>query len=232
MSADSRSLTIRLASAGVALSAGLHWSATTDSLPDTAPVGPDRRTADWWSTTPTEQLLGGVARLVVMCVLGYLLMVTVTQLIALLAPRTRLARLADRLAPRALAIVTAGVIAAGSPTAGAESLPSPAGPTGNDGAVMEVIETADSEQEQKQEPELQPVAGPVTYVVARGDHLWSIAERAVSLDGSTADDATVALYWRALIDLNRHRLVDPDDPDLILPGQQLELPLLSPNGGR
>jgi nucleoid-associated protein YgaU len=66
----------------------------------------------------------------------------------------------------------------------------------------------------------------VTHVVQRGDHLWSIAEhtlRAASA-GGTVDDAAVTRYWRVLMEQNRDRLVDPDDPDLILPGQQLVLP--------
>jgi len=70
------------------------------------------------------------------------------------------------------------------------------------------------------------VADRVTHVVQRGDHLWSIAEGAVqaSSAGGAVDDATVARYWRVLIEQNRDRLVDPGDPDLIVPGQELVLP--------
>ena len=58
-----------------------------------------------------------------------------------------------------------------------------------------------------------------------GDHLWSIAEREVTLRiGSDVTDAEVARYWFRLIEANRDRLVDPDDTDLILPGQELVLP--------
>jgi nucleoid-associated protein YgaU len=34
----------------------------------------------------------------------------------------------------------------------------------------------------------------------------------------------VGRYWRRLIDANRDRLVDPGNPDLLLPGQELVLP--------
>lgn len=64
-------------------------------------------------------------------------------------------------------------------------------------------------------------ARPDTHTVVPGDHLWSIAESIVG--AGSADDA-VADYWRRLIAVNRDRLVDPSDPDLIVPGQQLVLP--------
>jgi len=37
-------------------------------------------------------------------------------------------------------------------------------------------------------------------------------------------DAEVEPYWRRLIDLNRSRLVDPGNPDLIFPTQVFDLP--------
>lgn len=63
------------------------------------------------------------------------------------------------------------------------------------------------------------------YRVQPGDHFWSIAEQVVTQrDGPGAPDAVVAAYWRQLIDANRDRLVDPDNPDLIMPGQVFDLP--------
>ena len=66
--------------------------------------------------------------------------------------------------------------------------------------------------------------------VAEGDHLWAIAERHVRQHAGDADDAEVAAYWRRLIEANRGRLVDPDDPDLVLPGQRFVLPSLDRQG--
>lgn len=58
-----------------------------------------------------------------------------------------------------------------------------------------------------------------------GDHLWSIAERHLAdVHGGPVDDATVTDYWQRLVDANRDRLADADNPDLIYPGQQFELP--------
>ncbi|MFN7149278.1 MAG: hypothetical protein ACK4V6_07335 [Microthrixaceae bacterium] len=61
--------------------------------------------------------------------------------------------------------------------------------------------------------------------VQPGEHFWSIAEQVVTERvGPTATDAAIAAYWRQLVEVNRDRLVDPDDPDLILPGQVFDLP--------
>lgn len=63
------------------------------------------------------------------------------------------------------------------------------------------------------------------YVVQPGDHLWSIADHSVSTSlGGTADDDQVRAYWLQLIELNRGNLVDPQNADLIFPGQELTLP--------
>lgn len=76
-----------------------------------------------------------------------------------------------------------------------------------------------------------PVDGPAapdtagTVTVAFGDHLWSIAERHLGdLRGTAVPDDDVTDYWRRLVEANRDRLVDPANPDLILPGQQFVLP--------
>ena len=63
------------------------------------------------------------------------------------------------------------------------------------------------------------------HEVVAGEHLWSIAAEAVgaSLDREPTD-AEVHAYWQVLIDDNRDRLADPDNPDLLFPGQRLVLP--------
>lgn len=66
---------------------------------------------------------------------------------------------------------------------------------------------------------------PSTWTVTAGESLWTIAEELLA-DAwhRPATDREVDPFWRALVERNRGRLVDPDDPDLIHPGQVLEVP--------
>ena len=61
-----------------------------------------------------------------------------------------------------------------------------------------------------------------TWVVTRGDHLWSIASETVADRHEDDREATIAAYWLRLIDENRD-VVD-ETPDLIYPGQVIRLP--------
>jgi nucleoid-associated protein YgaU len=64
---------------------------------------------------------------------------------------------------------------------------------------------------------------PTTAVVVPGDHLWKISEHHLE----SADSALeVAPYWRQVIEVNTPSLRS-GDPDLIFPGEVIELPVLS-----
>lgn len=64
-----------------------------------------------------------------------------------------------------------------------------------------------------------------TWTVHTGDHLWAIAEEHLGdLLGTSPTDQQVTEYWVQLIEANRDRLVDRDNPDLIVPGQVFVLP--------
>jgi hypothetical protein len=68
-------------------------------------------------------------------------------------------------------------------------------------------------------------ADPTEHEVVAGESLWAIARDAVAADTDRPpSDAEVHRYWEALIDRNRDRLADADNPDLIFPGQRFELP--------
>ncbi|WP_436794055.1 LysM peptidoglycan-binding domain-containing protein [Actinospongicola halichondriae] len=68
-----------------------------------------------------------------------------------------------------------------------------------------------------------------TYEVVDGDNFWSIAETMLETDtGGPVSDAQVVSYWQTLIDANADQLVEPGNPDLIVPGQMLDVP---PIGG-
>lgn len=61
--------------------------------------------------------------------------------------------------------------------------------------------------------------------VESGQHLWSIAEQVLSdhLD-RPASDAEIDPFWRRIVAENRAELADPDNPDLVFPGQVLFVP--------
>jgi hypothetical protein len=71
-----------------------------------------------------------------------------------------------------------------------------------------------------------------SWVVGPGDCLWSIAEATLAAArGRPPTTQEVAPYWLRLIEANRARLPDPDNPSLIFPGEVLDLPPL-PGPGR
>jgi hypothetical protein len=65
---------------------------------------------------------------------------------------------------------------------------------------------------------------PSSWIVAAGDSFWSIAAETVSPAGGEPSDDEVLAYWRHLVDANRSLLLDPGNPDLLVPGQELVLP--------
>jgi hypothetical protein len=67
-----------------------------------------------------------------------------------------------------------------------------------------------------------PPAEPDAWVVAQGDHLWSIAAETMADRGEDDREATIAAYWLRLIEENRD--VVGENPDLIHPGQVIRLP--------
>ena len=62
------------------------------------------------------------------------------------------------------------------------------------------------------------------WLVEPGDNLWAIAETVIAERSATPNRGSVAAYWSALLTANADRLVDPD---LIMPGQILDLPPLT-----
>ena len=66
------------------------------------------------------------------------------------------------------------------------------------------------------------------YTVLAGDHLWAIAgKRLTEVRGQTPDEGEHARYWVRLVDANRGR-IRSGDPDLIFPGEVIELPEIEP----
>lgn len=71
---------------------------------------------------------------------------------------------------------------------------------------------------------------PELWEVRTGDSMWLIARETLADDlpaGENITDQTVAAYVDVLVEANLDRLVEPGNPDLILPGQELVLPSIS-----
>jgi LysM repeat protein len=78
----------------------------------------------------------------------------------------------------------------------------------------------------------EPADTPASYQVAAGDSLWTIAAHTLeAARGLPPTEAELHGYWGSLIEVNRARLADPANPDLIFPGQSLVLPPVPAVGG-
>lgn len=99
--------------------------------------------------------------------------------------------------------------------------------TASAGPVDDADTTDDADVTVDAEPKHPGVPTPAasTWTVAPGESFWVIAHETVTdLLGREASDTETAPYWAALVEMNRDRLVDPENPDLILPGQVFDLP--------
>jgi nucleoid-associated protein YgaU len=69
----------------------------------------------------------------------------------------------------------------------------------------------------------------LTVVVERGDHFWKIsARRLTDVLGRAPQSPEIGPYWREVVVANHDR-IRSGDPDLIFPGEVIELPAL-PDG--
>lgn len=158
---------------------------------------------------------------------SYLLVLTAASAVVHLLELPRATRLVDRLTLPVLRGMFGGAAALGvmvlpGPVARpAQTATAPADDHGVQATLhLEVDDPAPA-------PEPAAPAPTDTWVVQQGDSLWSIAaSHLADVSGEPASDADVVEMWHRLIDLNRDRLVNPDEPDLIFADQVFELPAL------
>jgi hypothetical protein len=66
-------------------------------------------------------------------------------------------------------------------------------------------------------------------VVQHGESFWSIAaEHLADVNGRPVSEREVDSYWRQLVEINRSRLANPNDADLLFAGQEIDLPAVTP----
>ncbi|MBV9951968.1 MAG: hypothetical protein JO291_08455 [Acidimicrobiia bacterium] len=92
-------------------------------------------------------------------------------------------------------------------------------------ATMRVVPVADPVPPAAPAPPAAAAPATATWTVQPGESLWGKASSVLSEAwGRAPTDREVAPYWRSLVDVNRSRLADPANPDLIFSQQVLEVP--------
>lgn len=206
-------------------------------------------TSQWYDTVGADVAVMAVVRLLAFGLLLWLLVVLVLQVVSVVLGIRPLHRLADLISPRSLQRLGQGLVglsltaglAAPAPGAGIPDPSTPGTATMHLVDPGEVVGTAPSTSTSTTSTTIAEAPVPLTIappasittsqpppppppketvVVEAGDSLWSIAAEEVG----GGDDRVISTYWRRLIEANRARLVDPANPDLIYPGQTLELP--------
>ena len=196
----------------------------------------------WLDTVSTEDAVVAALRLVALVAAYWMLASTV---LYLLARATRLPSLARSVRwatlPGVRRVVDAVVAAS---IAGPMTLGSAAPAMADPGVAVQVqvpsdpttapryVPTAAGDQPAPAPDVPAPAVAPVgsVYTVVQGDNLWAIAARSVAQATGRAEsalsDGEIARYWSRVIGANRDRLTS-GDPDLVFPGDQIELPDVS-----
>ncbi len=228
---------------GLALTLGASAAvAALTSLPLPAPPTDPSLTIGWWDDAGTARAAVALVRVAAVGAAGYVAALGALITLSGLARLPRLTSAMARGLPAGLRRSLAGAtIAAGtlSPTfaAAADGEPAPApivlfdigsAETGLTLPIsaVEITPTVVVSTAETPGPEFDAAAEPIdTWIVRRGDHLWSIAEATLIGLGeaeNSPSDRQIAHYWQRLIDDNRE--VIGADVDLIHPGTTLVLP--------
>jgi hypothetical protein len=195
--------------------------------------------ASWLTARPPVEAAFAVLRLVVLVLAAYLLAVTVLGVALRLVRAGRLVRAVDLVTLPAVRRVVGsafGVGLMGAPLA----VVGPTAPAGvaqvqlvvGAAAPLQPGGTCPSGRRRPRHPRCAAWTSrrrrppPRTdVVVGAGDHLWSVADRALTgAWGRAASDAELTPYWEQVVEVNRERLADPGNPDLLFPGQVVSVP--------
>ena len=147
-------------------------------------------------------------------------------------------------AARRLVQAAAGLSLTVSAVGATTALTAPAGPAGatvrraaeEDAVVMRSLPEGEVVMvrlpDDTPAPSAAAAPGPGSWTVRPGDHFWRVAtEVLTSARGRSPGDRETTAYWRQMVEANRSRLADPDNPDLLFPGQVIEVPAPPPVPG-
>lgn len=206
----------------------------------------------WYEEAPPDVVAMAVLRLVALSLAGWLLLATLLQVLGAIVGTCPLGAVADLISPRSLQRLGHG-LAGISLTAGLAAVVPGAGiPASVPVPIATRIAVGDDDPDPPPAPPAPPApiegtaslrllddgslaerapapppapAQPNELTVEIGDSFWSIAaDELAQQRGAPPSDRQIVPYWRRLIEHNRPLLVDPDNPDLIYPGQVVSLP--------
>jgi hypothetical protein len=202
--------------------------------------------ADWAAGREPVVVAFTILRLVVLATAWYLLGVTLLGAAARLLRWGRLVRVADlltvpavrRLLQSSLGLGLATAALAATPTADLTpveptvasvqlAMQSEVGPAlgGSQVALTPLVDPSSTAVMRV----VDGTAVPATWEVAAGQHFWSIAEEILEAAWERpATEAEVTGYWSQLVEANRDVLADPGNPDLLFPGQVVDVPTPPP----
>lgn len=198
---------------------------------------------EWFAERRPAEAAFAAIRLVTLGLAWYLVAVTVLGTAARLLRLSRLTTVTDLVTVPAVRRLVNGAV--GLTTMAATALGGAAGSPGlaDEPPAVETMRRLPDEVGQPATPPPSPPAGesmrrlpdppgqggppgpPRSWTVRPGDHFWAVAERVLAEAWRRApSDAEVTPYWQTLVEANRDRLRDRDNPDLLFPGQVVVVP--------
>lgn len=200
----------------------------------------DGRARSWLDERDAAQAAFAVVRLMALGLAWYLLATTTAGVLARVARAGRLVSFADALSVPAVRRLVEGAVgislAAAALTATGELTgtghgPRPAAaeaPAPEDAVMRRLPDEDRDDVVMRRLPDGQaPTTGavPREWTMEPGDHLWAVAEAVLSRAWQRSpSDAEITPYWLHLIEANRDRLADRENPDLVFPGQVMVVP--------
>lgn len=203
----------------------------------------------WIGAAPAPVLACALLRQGAIAACTYLLLALTLQLVAAAVGSPRLARLARRALPAivhhalvggaGLGVAAGSMLSVGGRPVAAAGVPVVAhwegGPPEGATASMTLLPPSPPAETITMRaldptPPARDTAGPApragdTWVVRPGDSFWSIAHHVLVEHGQARPtDEQVADYWRLLLRANGEQLASSEHPDLLFPGQTLEVP--------